>query len=122
MAQASDPGGDPTVVFLSGDLMFASRVRGAAQAKGLEFKLAGALPDQSGIRWVIVDLATRSGAVEGLMEQCRQQCPDATVLAYGPHVQVAKLEKARQAGIPVVITRGQFDRSLGSLFVPERVD
>lgn len=116
MTQASDSDGTPVVVFLSGDLMFASRVRAAAQNKGYEFQLVGTLPDQSDIRWVIVDLATRSGAVDGLMEQCQRVCPDASVLAYGPHVQVAKLEKAKQAGIPAVITRGQFDRSLGTLF------
>jgi hypothetical protein len=107
---------EPAVVFLSGDLMFASRVRGAAEAAGLGFQLTGSLPEDRMIRWVIVDLATRSGSVDGLMQRCQQVCPDAKVLAYGPHVQVAKLEKAKQAGIPVVITRGQFDRSLGSLF------
>ncbi|MDV6031024.1 MAG: histidine kinase [Phycisphaera sp. RhM] len=96
--------------------MFASRVRAAAEAEGLEFQLAASLPDRGDIRYVIVDLATRSGAVEGLMERCGQVCPDAKVLAYGPHVQVARLDKAKQAGIPVVVTRGQFDRSLGTLF------
>lgn len=116
MNQTSDIDGAPAVVFLSGDLMFASRVRAAAEAEGLEFQLAASLPDRGDIRCVIVDLSTRSGVVEGLMERCRQVCPDAKVMAYGPHVQVARLDKAKQAGIPVVVTRGQFDRSLGSLF------
>ncbi|QDV46615.1 hypothetical protein Enr13x_65240 [Stieleria neptunia] len=111
-----DPAGAPAVVFLSGDLMFASRVRAAAEAEGLEFQLAASLPDRGDIGYVIVDLATRSGVVEGLMDRCRQVCPGAKVLAYGPHVQVARLDKAKQAGIPVVVTRGQFDRSLGNLF------
>ena len=106
----------PAVVFLSGDLMFASRVRGAAEAAGLAFQLAGSLPENLPIRWVIVDLSTRSGSVDGLMQRCEDVCPEAKVLAYGPHVQVARLEKAKQEGIPVVLTRGQFDRSLGSLF------
>lgn len=107
------------VVLLSGDLIFASRVRGAAQNAGLEFVIAGNLPQRSDIQWVIVDLATRGGAVDGLMEACQQHCPDAKVLAFGPHVQVAKLEKAKAAGIPHVISRGQFDRALGTLFVNE---
>ncbi|MCO8123761.1 histidine kinase [Stieleria sp. TO1_6] len=109
----------PAVVFLSGDLMFASRVRAAADAEGLQFHLAGKLPEIDNIVWVIVDLATRSGAVDGLMQQCQQFAPAARVIAYGPHVQVARLEKAKQAGIPVVVTRGQFDRSLGSLFTSQ---
>ena len=100
--------------------MFASRVRAAAESEGLEFQLAASLPDRGDIRFVIVDLSTRSGVVEGLMQRCRQGCPDASVLAYGPHVQVARLDKARQAGIPVVMTRGQFDRSLGTLFAGDQ--
>ena len=110
---------EQVVIFLSGDLMFASRVRAAADAADLDFQLAGSLPDRPGIRWVIIDLATRSGAVEGLIDRCQQVCPDASVLAYGPHVQVAKLEKAKRAGIPIVLTRGQFDRSLGTLFASD---
>lgn len=104
-------------VFLSGDLIFASRVRGAAEANDLEFHFGGSLPDgESNIRFVIVDLATRSGAVDGLMDACAKRCPNAKVIAFGPHVQVARLEKARDAGIPTVLTRGQFDRSLSTLF------
>ncbi|KAA5544663.1 histidine kinase [Roseiconus nitratireducens] len=99
--------------------MFASRVRAAAQQAGLRFHLGGTLPeDDPRIAWVIVDLATRSGAVEGLVDRCHAACPGAKVLAFGPHVQVARLEKARQAGITTVLTRGQFDRSLGSIFQP----
>nr|WP_182868499.1 histidine kinase [Rhodopirellula sp. JC639] len=96
--------------------MFASRVRAAAESAGWEFQLAASLPDRGGIELVIVDLSTRSGAVDGLMDRCRQVCPSARVLAYGPHVQVARLDQAKQAGIPLVMTRGQFDRSLGTLF------
>ena len=96
--------------------MFASRVRAAADAAGLAFRLSGQMPDDPDIRWVIVDLATRSGAVDGLMEQWSQACPEAKVLAFGPHVQVAKIETAKAAGIPVVMPRGQFDRSIATLF------
>lgn len=114
MSEASKD--DARVVFLSGDLMFASRVRGAAEAAGYAFQLAGSLPDQPGIAYVIVDLSTRSGVVDGLMQQCADVCPDAKVIAYGPHVQVSRLDAAKQAGIPIVVTRGQFDRSLPQLF------
>lgn len=116
MTEAIESLQTPAVVFLSGDLMFASRVRGAAEAAGLTFQLAGALPDTPGIQFVIVDLATRSSVVDALMDACHRVCPNARVIAYGPHVQVARLDKARAAGIPVVITRGQFDRMLSGLF------
>ncbi|TWT98648.1 histidine kinase [Stieleria varia] len=108
----------PSVVFLSGDLMFASRVRAAAQANDLEFVLATQMPTElSEIRFVILDLATRSKLTETLVEQCGQLCPEAKLIAFGPHVQVSRLDAARAAGIPTVMTRGQFDRELaGKLF------
>lgn len=113
---SAEPSSD-AVVFLSGDLMFASRVRAAAEASDLDFHFGGTVPDiEAEIAWVIVDLATRSGAVDGLAETCQQKCPEAKLVAFGPHVHVARLEKARAAGIPTVLTRGQFDRVLASLF------
>ncbi|MCA9136528.1 MAG: hypothetical protein KDB00_07210 [Planctomycetales bacterium] len=116
MNESGESGAVRSAVLLSGDLMFASRVRGAAEAAGLDFQMAGALPDKQGIEFVIVDLATRSSVVDGLMDSCRRICPQARVIAFGPHVQVARLDDARAAGIPVVLTRGQFDRELGGLF------
>ena len=108
-----------TVVFLSGDLMFASRVRGAAERAGLTFYLGANLPEENGvpIRYVVLDLSTRSSMTASLLPECEQRCPDATVIAYGPHVQVNKLAAAKEAGIPVVMTRGQFDSRLSTLFV-----
>ncbi|MEO1524824.1 MAG: histidine kinase [Planctomycetota bacterium] len=108
------------VVLLSGDLMFASKVKGAAEAAGYEFHFGGAIPEtDSEVMWVIVDLATQSKVVDGLVEVCSEKCPRARLLAFGPHVQVARLEKARAAGIRTVLTRGQFDRSLATLFQSE---
>ena len=106
------------VVFLSGDLMFASRVRGAAEQAGLRFHLGGNLPDEINeqIKYVVLDLSTRSQLTETLMSQCAERCPGATLIAYGPHVQVSKLAAAKDAGIPVVMTRGQFDSRLSTLF------
>ncbi|MCM2370355.1 histidine kinase [Aporhodopirellula aestuarii] len=105
------------VLFLSGDLIFASRVRAAAMAAGLEFQLAGNLPEQSAhpVRFVIVDLSTRSKFVDGLMQTCHERFPYARVVAYAPHVQVDRLRLARQNGIPTVLTRGQFNEHLSTL-------
>jgi len=103
------------VLFLSGDLVFASRVRAAAIKHERSFQLSGSIPSQSeDVAFVIVDLSTRAKAVEGLMESCARFCPAARVIAYGPHVQVAKLKAAREAGVPTVLTRGQFDAALAS--------
>ena len=59
-----------TVVFLSGDLMFASRVRGGAEHASLKFYLGGNLPTEGHdtIKFVILDLSTRSKLIETLQE------------------------------------------------------
>ncbi|OYP29872.1 hypothetical protein [Rhodopirellula sp. MGV] len=105
-----------TVVFLSGDLIFASRVRAAAQKAGLAFKLSGRVPEIASVRYLVVDLATRSGILETLMEDRAKLCPDSITIAYAPHVQTQHLEQARAIGVQHVMTRGQFDRSLPNLF------
>lgn len=125
--------GSPSVWFLSGDLVFASRVRGAAERVGLRFRLSGSLPpsnateghavvpDSGGAteerpKYVILDLATRFSLTEQVVAWVREHHPGAIVIAYGPHVQVARLKAARDAGIERVMTRGQFDVALATLF------
>ena len=114
----SESGVRDTVLMLSGDLMFSSRVKSAAERSGKQFRMSGKLPsdDVESIEFVIVDLSTRSGLLPDIVAQCSQQCPEAKLIAYGPHVHVDKLHSARQAGIPSVLTNGQFDAALGTLF------
>ncbi|TWU60476.1 hypothetical protein Poly51_07520 [Rubripirellula tenax] len=106
------------VLMLSGDLVFGSRVKSAAERAGWGFGLGGRLPDGdlNDVRYVIVDLSTRSGIVGTIVGECSQRCPNAKLIAYGPHVQVPKLKAARDAGIESVITNGQFDAMLSTLF------
>jgi hypothetical protein len=107
-----------SVVMLSGDLMFASRVRSAAEAGGLKFHFGGKLPegDLQRVRYVVLDLSTRSGLVGDLAGQCAERCPQAKLIAYGPHVQVDRLREAKAAGIPTVMTNGQFNERLSTMF------
>lgn len=105
-------------MFLSGDLIFASRVKGAAEHAGLVCRLSGSLPDTDtdSIQFVILDLSTRSSLTPEIVAQCAEKCPRAKLIAYAPHVQTGKIAAAREAGIPVVLTRGQFDAKLSTLF------
>ena len=114
---SGDDPGTGGVVMLSGDLMFASRVKAAAERKGRPFQLCGSLPQQdlSSLAMVIVDLSTRSGVVPSIARECADRCPEARLVAFGPHVQAEQLEAARAAGIPTVMTNGQFDRQLPEL-------
>ena len=106
------------VVMLSGDLMFGSRVKSAAERAGRTFALGGKLPagDLNDVGWVVLDLSTRSGLLPDVVQQCYQRCPGANLVAYGPHVQVEKLKAAREAGVTRVLTNGQFDAMLPQLF------
>jgi len=111
------PEGDPLVWMLSGDLMFSSRVKATAQRNGLDFQISGSLPPAplTRIRYVILDLSTRSGLIETISENVQRLCPQAELIAYGPHVHVGKLKAARQAGIARVLTNGQFDAQMAEL-------
>jgi len=109
---------DGAVWFFSGDLLFASRVQSAAQRAGRPFSLLGKWPEAptNEPAWIIVDLATRFGASTEIAQQAAATAPMAMTIAYGPHVQPARLSQARQAGFSSVLTRSQFDAALPTLF------
>jgi hypothetical protein len=98
--------------------MFASRVKAAAETAGFDFHFGGSLPAENtdSIKYVVLDLSTRSGLTSEIVSQCAERCPQAKLIAYAPHVQTTKLSAAREAGIPTVLTRGQFDSKLTTLF------
>lgn len=106
------------VWFFSGDLLFASRVESAAVRSGIAFSLMGKWPEtwSTPPGWIIVDLATRFGASSDVAAKAIERFPDAHTIAFGPHVQPARLSKARQDGFDAVLTRGQFDSTLPTLF------
>jgi hypothetical protein len=106
------------VWYFSGDLLFAGRVKGAAESAGLTFSLLSRWPDSpsSRPRWIIVDLATKFGASAEICQLALAQYPSVPCLAFGPHVQATRLSQARQSGFNPVMTRGQFDSALPTLF------
>ena len=110
---------DPRLVFLSGDLVFAGRVRGVCANHDVRFYFGGNLPDDSdpaeATRLVVLDLATRGGLTTTLVPQVRERFPQAEVVAYAPHVHKEKLAQAVSAGFDFVLTRGQFDSQLSKL-------
>lgn len=77
----------------------------------MHFVFAASLPEktQEDVRWVILDLATRSGITQTIVPEVRRQYPDARLIAYAPHVHTGRLAAAREAGFDEVMTRGQFD-------------
>ena len=108
-----------TALLLSDDLIFTSRIAGTASDLGFAVKTAGsfaqllALAQQEAPACVIVDLAVIPGQIDGLVDWLRQHCqPPPRVVAYGAHVDVETLRKAREAGCDPVLPRSKFVEEL----------
>lgn len=103
------------VLFLSSDLMFSSRVVGAAQALGVQVQLVAApslLADKTtaDCRIAFVDLALDGLNLPAAVQAIRSGAPQARIIAYGAHVDEAALAAASDAGCDTVLTRGQFHK------------
>lgn len=103
------------VVFLTVDLMFSSRVLGAATSLGLALKIvpsAPALPPGAGAdtQLVFVDLTLPGLQLAATVNALREQCPAAKIIAFGPHVDAPLLAEAAQVGCDVVLSRSQFQQ------------
>lgn len=107
----------PNVFLLSGDLLFASKIRVAVEQADGKLAMGGNLPesDLSDLTHVILDLSTRSKLAGSIARLCQSRCPDANVIAYGPHVQTDRLQAARDGGVEVVLTNNQFSRMVGEI-------
>jgi len=103
------------IIFLSSDLMFSSRVVGAAKALGAEVQLVAdpfALPEkiEADCRLVMIDLSLDGLNLPAAVRAIRSAASQARVIAYGAHVDEAALADAIEAGCDVVLTRGQFNK------------
>jgi hypothetical protein len=111
------------IAFLTGDLVFPSRIRPIAERLGANFQtfsgaenLAVKLTESADESIVLIDLS--SGAVDPavVVPQLKALAnPPRAIVAFGPHVHEAKLSAARAAGCDFVMTRGQFDAQGESL-------
>lgn len=108
------------VVFLSSDLMFSSRVGGAAKLLGVEMALApnvASLPDKlsADCGLVVVDLTLDGLTLPSVVRAAKAAAPSAKVVAFGAHVDRAALTDAAEAGCDLVLTRNQFNQQYGEL-------
>ncbi|HVS36620.1 MAG TPA: hypothetical protein VMS17_13745 [Gemmataceae bacterium] len=107
----------PPGLLLSDDLIFASRVAGAARAAGGEVRQvrsADALPElvrQLQARCVIVDIAFPGLDLADLMRRLGEAGAP-RVVAYGPHVDADALRAAQAAGCDPVLPRSKFVENL----------
>jgi DNA-binding NarL/FixJ family response regulator len=104
---------------LCDDLIFFSRVSGAARAAGLAVRMVRTPADlftaarAATPGGVIVDVHIPGLDLPALLTELRSACPTMPrVIAYGSHVEAAVLRAARQAGCDRVLPRSQFVEEL----------
>lgn len=110
-------------IMLTADLMFSSRVSAAAATLGVPLDVCmsparlGEQLTQSGdaTRLVIVDATLPRLDWAAMVATVRSQAPQASIVAFGPHVDVETLRAAAAAGCDEVLTRGQFQQCYAAL-------
>jgi DNA-binding NarL/FixJ family response regulator len=109
----------PQGLLLCDDLIFASRITGAARAAGLEVRpartpdaLAEAARREPPLG-VLIDLGFPDLDLTALLRRLAEACPAMPrVVAYGSHVDAAGLRAARAAGCDLVLPRSKFVEDL----------
>jgi DNA-binding NarL/FixJ family response regulator len=104
------------VLFLCPNLMFASRVSGAANVLKVPLQVLaspGDLPAKlsADTRLVIIDLGQNGLDLPGIVAEIRGKSASARVVAFGSHVNETALAAARTAGCDEVMPNSQFDRT-----------
>jgi CheY-like chemotaxis protein len=107
-------------LFLTGDLVFASKVQAAAARTGKRLEVAmsaAALLDRlyEGVRLVLIDLTAPGLDIRGLAPQLRSREHPPALVAYAPHVHEQSLATAVEAGCELVLSRGQFNAQVDAL-------
>ena len=105
-----------SALFLCSNLMFASRVSGAANTLKVPLQvlanpgdLAAKLSAET--RLVIIDLGQTGLDLPEIVAEVRAKSASARIVAFGSHVNEAVLSAARAAGCDDVMPNSQFDRT-----------
>lgn len=102
------------IVLVSGDLMIGSRLAGLAQGCGARLVTRRATTDAASHDLAILDLQSITGDPAAAVAAARS-AGARRVVAFGPHVDHARLEAARQGGADDVVSRGELLGAFPSL-------
>jgi AmiR/NasT family two-component response regulator len=109
----------PTVLMVGQNLVFMPRVQAAAQAVGCEVRLARSVEafheacERSEPALVLFDLEGDVDTWTGVLESLGKSGKSGVrLVAFGPHEDVAGMERARSLGCDPVVTKGEFSRDL----------
>jgi CheY-like chemotaxis protein len=111
------------VVALVADLLFASRIRGAAAAVGASVQTVGnpgalkRIVAERRPRLVLIDLDARVGDAPGVIAELKEaaSAEKPRVIAFGSHLDREVLLAARAAGADRVLARSAFVRELHAI-------
>ena len=106
-------------VLVCNDLIFTSKVTSTAKTLGTPVRVAASATAAASsvsetTRTVIVDLHDPPASPEDLAT-LRAAAPQATLVAYGSHVDTARLQAAADAGCDLVLARSQFVERLSQI-------
>ncbi len=107
-------------VLLTANLLFSSMVTGTAAAVGQEMSVADNLAEAvemcraSPAAYVIIDLGMEID-IAAAVAQLREAAGAVPAIAYGSHVDKARLDEARNAGCDEVMARSTFSAKLPEL-------
>jgi CheY-like chemotaxis protein len=108
-------------VLLTSNLLFSSMVTGTAAAIGKEVVVAGDLAEAlqlcraGATACVIIDLGMAELDIAAAVVQIREAAGPVPFIAYGSHVDKARLDEARAAGFSEVMPRSKFSAELPQL-------
>lgn len=120
---AAKEGGTRAALALTADLIFASRIQGAARSAGVPVRIVRTGEEvvesarAEAPRVILLDLEARRVNIVGVIEKLRADEATASVpiVVFGPHVEGEALVAAREAGADRVLARSAFVQQLPRL-------
>ena len=111
----------PRGLLLTPNLLFSSMVTGTAAANGKEVAIAEDLAEAEGlcrdrpIAFIIIDLSITEPDIATIVARLRDAAGAVPTIAFGSHVDKARLDEARAAGCDEVMPKSRFSSELPDL-------
>ncbi len=104
------------IIAVVADLIFESKVAGAARAVGVDVACCrsaeAALARLAEATAFVIDLTVDIESMLGLIRSIKAERPATTVIAFLPHVLTEQFDQAREAGADEAMARSAFNKRL----------
>ena len=109
----------PTVCCVVSDLIFATKIRGTAEALGVDMTVVrnrgSLLSAIDGVKLLIIDLNLEGDDPLDLIRMVRNQTDPPRIITFCSHVQTDLADQAGEAGADQVLPRSQFSSRLAQI-------